>query len=581
MDANNKSTTFDYDLNGNQTKVTYPNGNTVEQRYNAVNRPTSVSHNGTDRYTFEYDPNGNITKETDVANNRVTSYQYDADNKLKTVQVPGNQTDYTYDKNGNVLERKYTWTEGTGSTQNSYNSLNQLTNIKEDATINVGSFSYNESDQLAGRRIADGSSTVYQYNDAGELVHQITTDKFGTSIDNSQYNYDNKGNIISAISTAGTTTYVYDELDQLLKETRPDGTIYEYTYDEVGNRLTKKVTTDGNAVTTSYTYDDADQLTSVNGTTYSYDDNGNLLSDGNRTYTYDAENRLTAVKDKAGATIASYTYRADGMRQTMTTPAKGTITFHYDENKNVVFETNASNTVIARYTYNSENQPVSMKTNGQYYYYQLNGHGDVVALTDASGVKVATYDYDAFGNLVAETGTVDNPYRYAGYRYDQETGLYYLQSRYYNSEIGRFVTRDTFDGFDDEPLSLNKYAYGHNNPVMKVDRDGHHPHAIIAGHVLRAAYGAFLYTVAYMYYQNVRYGRKFTKSAFISNFKSSFVWNLLFGFGVPKFLKSHVNRAGSWLGARFYSTAYHTVYRLKKKTVSYYVVYQIVRNILR
>src|SRR5690606_22241748 len=72
-----------------------------------------------------------------------------------------------------------------------------------------------------------------------------------------------------------------------------------------------------------------------------------------------------------------------------------------------------------------------------------------------------------------ETGTVENPYRYAGYRYDKETGLYYLQSRYYNPEMGRFLTRDVFEGFLNETLSVNKYVYTENNPVMSIDPDGY------------------------------------------------------------------------------------------------------------
>ncbi|SEN57362.1 RHS repeat-associated core domain-containing protein [Lihuaxuella thermophila] len=186
---------------------------------------------------------------------------------------------------------------------------------------------------------------------------------------------------------------------------------------------------------------------------------------------YDAENRLTAVKDSSGATIASFTYRADGMRKTMTT-SSGTITFHYDEDNNVTYESDASNNVVARYTYNSNNQPVSMTRGGKTYYYQLNYRDGVVALTDANGAVVATYEYDAYGNLIKETGTVENPYRYAGYRYDKVTGLYYLQSRYYNPEVGRFLSRDTFEGFDDEPLSQNRYIYVNNNPVKFVDNDG-------------------------------------------------------------------------------------------------------------
>ncbi|QKI81212.1 RHS repeat-associated core domain-containing protein [Kroppenstedtia eburnea] len=269
----------------------------------------------------------------------------------------------------------------------------------------------------------------------------------------------------------GTTSYVYDKLEQLVEESQPDGTVTEYTYDATGNRLTKKVTQGDKSTTTNYTYDDADQLAKVNGQAYSYDKNGNLTHDGKRTYVYDAENRLTAVKE-GEKTLASFTYRADGMRKTMTTGSQ-TLTFHYDENKNVTYETDQNHQIVAHYTYGANNELVSMTRGGKTYYYQTNYRGDVTALTDSTGAVVATYEYDAFGNLLKETGTVENPYRYAGYRYDEVTGLYYLQSRYYNPETGRFLTRDSFEGFEDKSLGLNKYSYVLNNPVINVDPDGH------------------------------------------------------------------------------------------------------------
>ncbi|OYD06919.1 RHS repeat-associated core domain-containing protein [Paludifilum halophilum] len=162
--------------------------------------------------------------------------------------------------------------------------------------------------------------------------------------------------------------------------------------------------------------------------------------------------------------------------KTETAPPHGkTIRFHYDQDKNVTYETDENGDVVARYTYGPDNEPVSMTRGGKTYYYQLNGHGDVVALTDETGQEVATYKYDAFGNVIEETGDIENPYRYAGYRYDEETGFYYLQSRYYNPETGRFLTRDSFEGFEKEPLSQNKYTYVENNPVMGVDPDGYWP----------------------------------------------------------------------------------------------------------
>ncbi|MBH8608578.1 hypothetical protein I8U17_13260, partial [Thermoactinomyces sp. CICC 10521] len=500
-DANGKTTSYDYDINGNQTKVSQPNGNTVETGYDSVNRQNSVSYNGTKVYSFQYDANNNVTKETDETTGTSINYQYDDDNRLTSVQEPNsNQTDYTYDANGNVIQQKLT-AGSTVITQGfAYNSNNQLVKITSNGA-NQAWFNYNEQDQVARRKTADGNMTFNRYNGAGDLVERDIFDKNGNLLYSYLYAYDNKGRITSVTETDGTnppktTSYQYDALDQLTKETRPDGTVIEYTYDETGNRLTKKVTQGGNSTTTTYTYDDADQLTSVNGTNYTYDANGNLTSDGNKTYVYDAANRLTAVKDSNGNTIASFTYRADGMRKTMTT-ASGTITFHYDQNNNVSYETDQSGAVVASYTYDDNNLPVSMTRGGKTYFYQLNGHGDVVALTDSTGAVVNTYTYDAFGNLVSQTGTVENPYLYAGYRYDKETGLYYLQSRYYNPDTGRFLTRDKFEGFEQKPLSLNKYAYVENNPVMQSDPTGQNPLLVIIGEIILDALIAALVSTAF------------------------------------------------------------------------------------
>ena len=109
------------------------------------------------------------------------------------------------------------------------------------------------------------------------------------------------------------------------------------------------------------------------------------------------------------------------------------------------------------------------------YFYHYNAHGDVIALTDAQGNIVARYQYDAWGNILSQSGALadENPYRYAGYQYDQETGLYYLIARYYHPVHGVFLSLDPDPGDADDILTQNGYTYANNNPVMLVDPDGH------------------------------------------------------------------------------------------------------------
>jgi RHS repeat-associated protein len=146
----------------------------------------------------------------------------------------------------------------------------------------------------------------------------------------------------------------------------------------------------------------------------------------------------------------------------------------YDENNNVVLETDQSGNMIASYVYDNANRPLSMTRGGKTYTFHTNAHGDVTTVTDEAGATAASFEYDAWGNILTETGTFASqvPYRYAGYRYDAETKLYYLQQRYYNPDIGRFLTLDPVLGDKENPITQNGYAYADNNPVNLVDPDG-------------------------------------------------------------------------------------------------------------
>lgn len=150
--------------------------------------------------------------------------------------------------------------------------------------------------------------------------------------------------------------------------------------------------------------------------------------------------------------------------------------FYDGDSLNVLYETDGDNEVTKAYTYGESGQLLSFTQNGNKYFYHYNAHGDVIAMTNSAGKIVAEYEYDTWGvpTKVKEDEEVKgNPYRYAGYRFDEETGLYYLIARYYEPRNGVFLSLDPDPGSDGDALDQNGYTYGNNNPVMNVDPDGH------------------------------------------------------------------------------------------------------------
>ena len=243
--------------------------------------------------------------------------------------------------------------------------------------------------------------------------------------------------------------------------------------------------------TYSYTYgnsDFGDQLTAYDGVTITYDALGNPLSYYNgSSYTFTWTGRQLATAAKGSGSTISYEYNASGMRTSKT--ASGAKTLYFYDGDRLVGEMNGTNITV--YLYSPDGGIAGMQVRSLSsssstwtpYWYEKNLQGDIVAIYNNAGTKLASYTYDAWGSHVVNytngggsiTAIVNNPFRYRSYYYDTDLNLYYLGSRYYDPAICRFINMDAIGVINATPMALtdkNLYAYCDNNPVMRVDEDG-------------------------------------------------------------------------------------------------------------
>lgn len=507
--------TFDYDGFGNvvQTKVgnqvisttTYkPNSSLAEKvvfengqgvsavydEYDRIIQKNELWRSGVEypNYRYTYDNEGNLSYVEDILNSEKMHYLYNTEGRLVRVEnKAGDYVLYNYDTNGKLI-----------SIREAYNDNAQETGYEYDAD-------YNEvkTTTLGGKHVTS------QYDALGLLTSQTlnTTAPFTVSYgyasgeNNAKtpviqsynnngrsmtYQYYPNGNI-RKIQTAWTTqTYAYDAFGQLIRsdDDNTDETII-YAYDTGGNMTSKKVyyyAAEGTEPTTlkkeiTYTYDSVwkDKMVQCDGKTLTYDEIGNLTAFDYAEYQWKNGRQLSGYF-KSGVS-ASYGYNHNGQRCCKTVGSVRT-DFTYVGS---LLARQKSDNLDMRFTYNTLGIPVALWYNGSEYYYVRNLQNDIIGLIDSTGEWVVEYSYDAWGKILNISGSLaatvgqNNPLRYRGYYYDNETGLYYVSSRYYHPELGRFISIDSMDVLVATLMALtdkNLYAYCDNNPVMRKDVNG-------------------------------------------------------------------------------------------------------------
>ena len=486
-----------YDSNGNLTKTAYANGDYLEYAYDNYGNISVITGETGKIAEMIYNKQGLVTKAVDYSSGETSYYYYTFDGSLESeyrTSSDGSLTHYIItDSNGNTVEKTSvngqtkTITTGTDKDGKSFVSNDGVTN--ETSTDDFG-----RTTQVRTVR-SDGTlvfNTDYEYasgkaeNSTTNLISKFSQSYGGDSVLSYDYSYDNNGNI-TEIKQNGKliNKYTYDSLNELKEEYDYVNKFYiNYSYDGAGNLQNKYEqvldpnygyptgTQNGN----TYEYTDTswkDKLTKINGDNITYDANGNPLSyrDG---MSFEWENGRILKKINTSDKSVQMSYDSNGMRTQKSVDGVKT-NYYYDSNKNLISLVKGNDTLL--FYYDSDGSATSFSYNGTMYFYVKNLQGDVIRIIDLAGTEVASYVYDAWGNIKDTKGdpTVRelNPIRYRGYVYDTETSLYYLQSRYYNPFTGRFLNADIYcDTGTDTTLSTNMFAYCENNPINKSDQTG-------------------------------------------------------------------------------------------------------------
>jgi RHS repeat-associated protein len=500
------TTEYTYDVLGNLTQVEDEDGNTTSMTYDWLSRKTAMTDPDMGSWSYDYDDNGNLTTQTD-AKNQTIEMDYDALNRLVEKEYSSaNMTDvsYTYDEGDNGNGQRTGMADSSGTTTYKYDARGRL--IEEKRTIDsvdyVTRFDYDGADRVTWILYPTGENITQDYNGrglpyslsgsvVGDIVNstvynnlgQITEINLNNGLTNSfeywgidesggyygrlyrinvgnlmdvRHTWDAGGNLVQRQDylASENENFTYDFLDRL---TGVSGAYTSsFSYDEIGNIVSK------NGV--SYTYGTKPHaVTQVGSTSYSYDANGNMITRGSQGIDWDAENRPISVSDNG--IVTTFVYDGDGNRvKKVVDDGQTAVTTIY---VNRFYEVTGNE--ITSYYYLG-GKLVAKRTGTELSYIHQEHLTGTALVTSDNGTSLGAMKYYPYGET--RSGSVPTDKKFTGQRLDA-TGLYYYNARYYDPNIGRFISPDTFVQEYTNPQTWNRYSYVLNNPLRYKDPLGH------------------------------------------------------------------------------------------------------------
>ncbi len=521
-------TKYEYDIKNNLTKTTDNQGNVTQVFYDTLGRKTKMIDPDMGEWSYEYDLIGNLIRQAD-AKGQVLEFKYDALNRLEKKFTQGqdltiyhydetayydavtkqekrkpncigrlsravdrsDSTEFFYDKQGREVMSVKTIDGVSYAVSRAYDILDRLTKLKypdgetvsysydensgllekvEGTRLYVKDIAYNAQGQIKAIQYGNKANTIYAYGQDLRLSRIYT--QRDAPLQDLNYAFDKNGNLTTLTDKIrnNTRTYAYDDLGRLTEAHNLPGehTEFHYRYDSIGNMIDKSDI--GHMAYGQNAGPHA--LTSAGGYSYQYDANGNMIvGKNNKTFGYDVENRLLEVNESG--IITAFAYDGDGglVKVTSLRGAAGSeaiSTFYVGS----LYE-KESDSSFKKHIYAGSNKVATVESTGSINYFHSDHLGSSSVITDASGKQVSHYEYTPYGTLAQTEGADTTRYKFTGKQLFDSIGLYHYGARFYDPEIGRFITADTIVQAPYDPQSLNRYSYCRNNPINYVDPTGH------------------------------------------------------------------------------------------------------------
>lgn len=479
----------------------------------------NIYYNDVKVLSYIYNDYGEVSSYTDYKDNVTYYFNYDYQNRLINVNATnGNNITYSYDENSHLVSK----TNINGTNNNTYTDVNpdldEENNVLTQESI---SGKYNINYSYSVDAFANLETISYYFTSINSVIDAAYTDETTTNANNetvltgrvSQVEFTIDNDILKFV-------YEYDDYSNITKVTKYLNNIIDYyeenTYDIFNQLVRQDVLIDGTEYRRNYTYDTRGNIISyqyinqtdedyITGATFQYRTSGNkdelvfaTINGYNYTITYSSSGQpnlylgwqigydmrnITTLENSQY--YIEYSYNANNIRTgkyIYNGVKDNDVAYILDGNKIIRETRTGDENYVINYYYDSSDNVIGFEYNNNKYLYLKNLQNDIIGIVDEAGNLVVEYTYDAYGNIIklVDTSNCDlstiNPFRYRSYYYDKETGWYYLNSRYYNPIIGRFITMDSVEylGASGTALSMNLFSYCENNPIINIDPTGHY-----------------------------------------------------------------------------------------------------------